>query len=212
MPGFQYTAEHIAFLAENITGCYYSDLTEKFNRQFGTNLSTESIKSFSLRHGLRSGCTAGGKVGRKAWNKGKHGFRVWNKGKCGFVKEGSGSYGPNCMPVGTEGVNNGYISVKTDGPSRWQPKHLVIWEKVYGSIPPGHVLIFADGDKRNVTLDNLILVTRNQLLRMNERHLRQDDPNLTRSGVIVADIIIKCAERKRRSKTKNIKEDKINEK
>ena len=33
--------------------------------------------------------------------------------------------------------------------------HRLIWEKAHGPIPPGHVMLFKDGDRTNVALDNL---------------------------------------------------------
>ncbi|MNC69024.1 hypothetical protein D3C75_1196760 [compost metagenome] len=80
----------------------------------------------------------------------------------------------------------------------WRGKHLIVWELHCGrSVPKGHVVIFGDGDRRNFDPDNLILVTRGQLAIMNKRGLIQKDAELTRSGVILADIIQKMGERKR---------------
>lgn len=38
-------------------------------------------------------------------------------------------------------------------------KHRFLWETANGPIPKGHKVIFADGDKTNITLDNLIMVS-----------------------------------------------------
>jgi len=47
--------------------------------------------------------------------------------------------------------------------------HLVLLE-AGREVPPGHALVFRDGDKRNFALDNLELVTRGDLMRRNSYH------------------------------------------
>ena len=42
--------------------------------------------------------------------------------------------------------------------------HHLVWLAAGREIPPGHVLTFRDGDKRNFDLDNLELLTRKQLI------------------------------------------------
>lgn len=76
----------------------------------------------------------------------------------------------------------------------------MLWEAANGPVPPGHALIFADGNKQNITLENLILVTRAQLARLNQNNLIGGSADLTRAGLLVADIIAKIAERRRGAK------------
>lgn len=98
---------------------------------------------------------------------------------------------------------NGYVEVKVKmRPSsplcndNFTPKHRLIWEAVNGPIPKGHKLIFADGDKTNITLDNLLLITDAQMARLNQNHLIQPDKELTVAGLLVCDVISKTARRK----------------
>lgn len=207
MPNQKYTAEHIAFLTENIAGCYFADLTEKFNRHFGLNLSVRAVIRLSYRHGLHNGIDAM-LNGEHAPPQFKKGHVPHNKGRKGLCAPGSkksqfrpGHTAWNYIPVGAERVNGrGYVEVKIADPSKWRTKHRLIWEAAHGPIPKGYALVFADGDKLHVELENLLLVTNGQLVRLNQNHLIQADPELTKSGLIVADIISKCAERKRNRK------------
>lgn len=78
-------------------------------------------------------------------------------------------------PIGTERVSkDGYLErkVNDDLPlqARWRAVHLVEWEAVHGRIPAGHALTFKNGDKRDIRLDNLVLVTRAELMRRNTIH------------------------------------------
>jgi hypothetical protein len=72
-----------------------------------------------------------------------------------------------------------------------------IWEQAHGPIPKGQCLIFLDGNNRNVSLDNLQPVTRKQLVRLNQSKLISDDAELTKTGVIIADILSKIGDLKK---------------
>ena len=78
-------------------------------------------------------------------------------------------------PIGSERVSqDGYLErkVNDDLPlqARWRAVHLIEWEAVHGRIPAGHALIFKNGDKRDIRLDNLELLTRADLMRRNTIH------------------------------------------
>jgi len=79
------------------------------------------------------------------------------------------------LPIGTERVSaEGYLERKiTDtGCTRrdYVAVHRIIWLDAGRDIPPGHALVFKDGNKRNFDLDNLELVTRQELMRRNSYH------------------------------------------
>ena len=79
------------------------------------------------------------------------------------------------VPVGTERVSSrGYLQRKvTDigcAAQDWVAVHVLNWETENGPIPPKHVLAFRDGDRGNVELDNLELITRTELLKRNSVH------------------------------------------
>ena len=60
------------------------------------------------------------------------------------------------------------------------------------------MVIFADRNQQNVTLENLLLVSRGELAVMNKRGLISGDSELTKTGVVIADIYLKIGERKRK--------------
>lgn len=79
------------------------------------------------------------------------------------------------LPIGTERVSGvGYLERKlTDtGCTRrdYVPVHRIVWRDAGRDIPTGHALVFKDGNKRNFDLDNLELVTRQELMRRNSYH------------------------------------------
>lgn len=79
-------------------------------------------------------------------------------------------------PIGTERLTKeGYLERKIRDTcvtkNDYKPVHHIVWEEAgRGEIPPGHVLAFKDGNKRNFALDNLELLTRKQLMARNTIH------------------------------------------
>jgi hypothetical protein len=202
-PPHQYTTAEIRFLERKVTGRSHAELTELFNRRFGLNFTVSGIGSALSRLGLRNGRDCRFQSGLVPHNKGKTGCCPAGSEK-GWFKPGHRPW--TYKPVGTERTNSdGYIDVRIRNPSgkpwkNWKAKHRLIWEKAHGKIPRGHVVIFADGDKRNFALDNLLLVSRSEHAVMNRRALRAPDAELTKAGKAVADIKLLIAERKRGAK------------
>lgn len=114
--------------------------------------------------------------GEATWNKGKH---YMPGGRCseGWFKPGSRSGRANELyrPIGSERINkDGYLERKiNDGEllqRRWRAVHILEWESVNGPLPKGHAIVFKDGNKNNITLENLELITRAELMRRNSYH------------------------------------------
>lgn len=59
------------------------------------------------------------------------------------------------------------------------------------------MIIFADGDKLNMSLDNLLLVSWRDLVVMNKRGLITKDADVTKTGVTLASVYLKISERKK---------------
>lgn len=80
------------------------------------------------------------------------------------------------MPIGSTRLVDGYLYRKLSAVPggtwtvNWKPEHVLIWERAHGSIPPAHALAFCNGDRTDVRLDNLDLITRRELMRRNSVH------------------------------------------
>ena len=113
------------------------------------------------------------------------GMRPWNKGLKGVHTGGVATqFKPGCRggraaeqykPIGTERIGpGGYLErkINDDLPlqARWRAVHLLIWEEANGPVPPGHALLFKDGDRTHVELRNLELISRADLMRRNSIH------------------------------------------
>jgi len=64
---------------------------------------------------------------------------------------------------------DGYIEIRVSR-GKYQLKHRVVWESVNGAIPKNMILVFKDGNKKNIVLENLELITRQQNMDRNTIH------------------------------------------
>lgn len=182
------------FIKANLKGNGPKAMQELVNKELRTSYTHSQIKGYYSRNKLNSGETGYFDKGQEPWNKGKTGYMGANR--TSFKK---GHRPHNYKPVGSERVNSeGYVDIKIADPNKWKPKHHIIWEEVNGPIPEGLVVLFGDGDKQNFNLDNLILVSRAQLAMLNKHKLIHNDADLTKTGVIIADLQLKIGERRKK--------------
>lgn len=166
-----FTPEQDAYFREIVTGNTSAKIVELMNEKFNLNLTVPQVQTYKQNHGLKNGVD------------------------CRF---GKGHKPFNFMPVGSETVKgDGFIYVKIGTPRRWKQKHILIWEAANGPKPKGHKIIFADGNKRNFNLDNLILVSDAELLCLNRKKLIFNNPEATKAGVLVARLLTKAGKIKR---------------
>ena len=190
-PQHKWTDEEKEYLALIVKGSTYKEITKKMNDKFEYNFSEEQVKGMMYRNKLTTGTGGYFKKGSTPWNKGLKGYMGANK--TSFKK---GTIPPNQVPIGTESINKGgYIKVKVGEPNKWKLKQRYIYEQHYGEIPDGHSIIFADGNKMNFDIDNLIAVSKSEVLILNNNNLRFEDKELTKVGVNIAKVIDKAKKR-----------------
>lgn len=104
------------------------------------------------------------KKGHQSWNKGKKMPKGWG-GNTTFKK---GMRPHNWKPEGSERISkDGYIEIKSNG--RYRCKHRIIWEEHHKEkLNPMDVVIFLDGNSRNMDINNLKKITRAE--HMNRNH------------------------------------------
>lgn len=129
-----------------------------------------------LRRGDNVGKDYRFKPGFTPWNKGKP-FKAGGRSHETQFKKGvlQGRAAEIAQPIGAERVTkDGYLQrkINNDLPmqSRWRAIHVIEWEAVNGPLPDGHLIIFKDGNKRNIALENLELITRAENMRRNTMH------------------------------------------
>ena len=164
-------------------------------------MTTKKLSSLLGRKKIKTGTTGCFRKGFIPWNKGKKGYMGANK--TSFKK---GNKPKNWRAVGSERINDeGYTLIKVSNKGgmwkRWALKHRVVWEQHHKKkIPKGSVIIFVDGNKDNLSIDNLLCVTRNELKVLNRCRLISSVPELTKAGLNVAKLKIKLAELRKEKK------------
>lgn len=193
-----WSEEEKEYLKQITPGHHHKEIQELMNKRFGLKLTPNQIKGAISRYKLSTGFTGQFKKGHVPANKGMKGVCPEGSKKTWFKK---GNIPANHKPVGSERVNvDGYTEVKVKEPNNWHLKQRVVWEKANGPIPKGCAIVFGDSDKRNFDINNLLLVSRKQLLFLNNNKLIKDDVELTKTGIIIADIHSKISERKQKEK------------
>lgn len=163
----KYTDEQKEWIKNNCTGISTYKLADLFNEKFNTNITREQIRYYLKNHKLSTGLDGRFKKGNIPYNKGTKGLNKPNK--TSFKK---GNIPHNHRPVGSERLNvDGYTEVKVGEPDKWVSKQRYIWEQNYGKIKRGYVVIFADRDKTNFNIDNLVLISNRELQIMNSKKL-----------------------------------------
>ncbi|MCL1951738.1 MAG: HNH endonuclease [Oscillospiraceae bacterium] len=195
-PSKVYPQEVQDFIRRHYKGITTTVLAERLNDKFGTAYSREQIKSLLCNHGLRNGVVRRFEKGHVTHNKGKKGYCPPGCEKSWFKK---GHTPSDHRPVGSERIDNkdGYTWVKVAEPNKWRLKHRVIWEEVRGAIPDEYILIFKDGDKGNITVDNLALVSRAEHLMLTRSNLRSTNADMTETGILIAKVKVKSHELKK---------------
>lgn len=191
-----WTEEQYQFLRDNAKGIGNKELTNMINKELNLNLTPEQIKGAKGRKKIDSGLDGRFVKGQEPWNKGKKGYMGANRTS---FKKGNVPF--NYLPVGSERVNgDDYVDIKIADPNIWKGKHILVWEEKHGPVPEGHAIIFGDRNNRNFDLDNLICVSRAELLKMNQYKLIQEDAELTKIGATIADLHLKIGEVMKKSK------------
>ena len=155
------------------------DVANEMNQKFGLSLTEKQIKSYRRNNNLNSGLTGRFEKGRVPYNKGK---------KLPDMPQNSGQFKkgnkpPNYVPVGTINyTTDGYPKEKIGEPNKWVLKHRKVWEEHHGPIPKGYSVCFLDRNKTNYDISNLILLSNEELARMNQNNYFSSDPELTKLG------------------------------
>ena len=181
----RYTKEELDYIREIAPGRHYHEIVEMFNKKFERQIDAKKLKETLGNHGISTGLTGRFEKGHVPVNKGK---KFPGKGNRTTFRKGN--VPANKMNVGEDIITtDGYVKTKIAEPNLWEYKHKLIWAEAHGPIPEKHSVIFADGDKLNLSIDNLLLVSRAELLMLNRRRLISENSELTKIGLNVVKVM-----------------------
>lgn len=184
-----YTPEEKKWLRDHLEYRSFAELTGLFNKQFGVNVSRGSLQNACWRMGLSNKMKGKQEANRK--NLFKKGCIPWNKGRKIHFAQNSGMFRKGQLPPSYRPVGSLYrkkctdfLYIKVADPSVWRLYHHVVWEQAHGHpIPPNRDIIFADGNKNNFAIENLLLVSKADSVRLYTSGLNQPDADLTKAGL-----------------------------
>lgn len=191
-----------AYMEQIIPGRSEQEIREAFYDQFHITLTKAQIKGFKSLYHVRSG-TVGGRFekGRTSHNKGqKMSPEQYEKAKATMFKPGN--IPANHRPVGSERVNvDGYVEIKIAEPNKWRLKQREVWERHYGEkLTSNDAIIFLDGNKLNLEVNNLVKVTRAELARYNQDKLRCESPDINMAAINIAKLKTKICSKQQEGK------------
>lgn len=165
----QYSKEELDFLSKlsNLTG---DQISENFNNKFNLNISKQRLLHTISRH----------KLNVKAINP----YRF---------KKGHQSF--NTLPIYSEKINKrGDIFIKLPGlKSHWVLKHRYLYETHYNiKLDVKDRIIFLDGNKHNLSIDNLRIISPRAHGMYNKLRNGSNVPNLNKIYYLLAQIYDKC--------------------
>lgn len=172
----RYTQEQKDYIRDICEGKTVEEIQCLFNQKFNTNVTIKSIKGIMYRNGYKNkmqGYNTRFKKGHTPFNKGMKGVAFGGK-ETRFEKGNTNQR----LPIGSETIKEGRVFIKTANPDVWEEKHRWLWKEKYGEIPDGYVIRFKDGNKKNVTIENLFMTTQRAMTSVVRRKLEHEQPEL----------------------------------
>ena len=194
--------DYVRSIAEGRTVYQIADLV---NKRYGAGtIDAVRVRAFKKNHGIVSNLNARFKKGCVPYNKGKKQEEYMSPESIERTRPTRfqpGHPAHNRVPVGTISKNKyGYLLIKTKAEGsqweRWEFLHQKVWETHNGPIPSGMIVSFKNGDKENVGIDNLMLITMQENAELMRSGLRFDERELTETGLTLAKLKIKIRERR----------------
>jgi hypothetical protein len=106
---------------------------------------------------------------RPGWGPGRMRQTQFRKGQL------SGTAARRFKPIGSTRTLGGYLYRKVaavPGPwtRNWRLVHVLLWESVHGPVPRSHAVCFKNGERMDIRVENLELISRRALMARNSVH------------------------------------------
>ena len=157
---FSWTEEQLEWLKNNYPYNPVRDTTEEFNRLFGTNKNVQSIRA--------KACVLGLHLTEEARSKS---YITPNHAEIGDIHKDP----------------SGYMYIKSES-GKWMLYHRYIYEKHFGEIPEGYIVIFLDSNIENFNPENLAIVSLKTNALMNGFKFRTECAEITRAGLLCCEL------------------------
>lgn len=183
--------EQIQFIFENYKKLYKPQILEAVNK-LGEPHTYGSLKRFYAHKHLVSGLPSKFVKGGVSWNKGrKMSPEQYEKQRPTMFKKG-------IIPHNTKAIGDlayqrdssgcVYVKRKIAEPDVWILEHRRVWEEHNGKIPKGYVITFLDGNTLNCDINNLVMLTKEELCKLNRFHNKSNTVEQKKCNIAIAKV------------------------
>ena len=181
------TEEQHQYLLSIIKGHTTKECAELLNKEFNLNLRASQMRAYFKNHHLTNGVVTRFCKGHVPQNKGTKVTSPEVLAKCSRTWFKKGQKTHNQVSVGTEIIDSdGYRKVKIAEPNVWKFKHRLVWEQYRGEIPAGKMITFINGDRKDCSIDNLIMIDQQINSILNKINAKARSPEIV---AVVSDIV-----------------------
>lgn len=203
-----FTAEMKSFIVEFAPGHHHCEIMDAFNEKFAdTTITKRQVSSALKRYNVKTGFDGRFRKCQAAYNKGKKqveymGAEAIEKTKATRFK--AGNIPKNHRPVGSMRRNvDGYNEIKIAEPNKWELYSRYVYRSNYGEIPKGCVVIHVNGKSDDDRIENLRIISRSAMARLNQSGLFGDNEEINETAIAIAKINDKIGIVKRRENNEN---------
>jgi hypothetical protein len=194
-----FTKEQRDILTAYIPGHHMNEIQQFIQEQFRVTYSLKQVGAYCQNHKVRTGFS--GQFGKERspvpyspFKPGKHISPATE------FKKGQASI--KTLPIGTrrdkkDGVT--WVKVSNVGSHRWRMEKTLVWEKANGPIPDGAVIKLIDGNPKNIAPDNLMLMTKAEVLRYNRRGFNTTNQTINRAALNLAKLDVRAINAKKQN-------------
>lgn len=158
-------------------GCKVTQVYQRAKR-LGLEKDADVMHAMNVRLGNRLAELGAGNRFRKGQVPPNKGLRRpgWHAGRMRDTQFKPGQRVYNQRNVGDTRLVDGYLYTKISETAcvpwtrNWKQTHYLLWEQAHGPIPSGHKVRFKDGDRTNIVMENLELITDGDLMLENTIH------------------------------------------
>ena len=198
-PGRKFTAEQEEWLvAHNHMSA--SEMSKGINDEFSLSTSPDEIKGWRARTKNPRPTPSRFQKGHTPFSKGKKWDEYMSpesqaRSRMTTFKKGDTPH--NTQPLGSISIMVGYWVMKVSHTGnqhqKWKFLHRLLWEKEKGPIPKGMNVVFRNGDRNDIRMENLMLMDRKEMARYTP--MDDSEPEMQRFSEIVARVAAKVAKK-----------------
>ena len=198
-PGRKFTVEQEEWLlAHNHMSA--SEMSKGINDEFSLSTSPDEIKGWRARTKNPRPTPSRFQKGHTPFSKGKKWDEYMSpesQARSRMTTFRKGDVPHNVQPLGSISIMSGYWVMKVTNVGnqhqKWKFLHRLLWEKEKGPIPKGMNVVFRNGDRNDIRMENLMLMNNKEMARYTP--VDDSEPEMQRFSEIIARVAAKVAEK-----------------